>query len=135
LSKSYLSGEADLVIIIFSNFINTMTQKPTAIQFLPMTSHEYESSNGTQYKLMVNFEPSPEIVLSSLLEHYLKVVLSQIIFDSQAAEHSARMVAMKNANDNANEIIKELTITYNQTRQTIITNEIADIVSGSLASV
>ncbi len=131
LTKSYLNHETDMVIIAFSDFINTITQKPKAVQFLPMVANNWEENQEKNEK-MVTFEPSPEVVLRSLLDHYQLTVLQQIIFDGRAAEHSARMVAMKNANDNAKDIIKGLTLEYNQTRQSAITNEIADIVSGSL---
>lgn len=70
--------------------------------------------------------------MESLLDHYLVTIIQQIALDSLAAEHSARMVAMKNASDNATDIIKSLTLNYNQTRQTAITSEIADIVSGAM---
>jgi F-type H+-transporting ATPase subunit gamma len=131
-SDAYLKHETDLVIIVYSNFINTVTQNPQAVQFLPMVSTEWKSEKGNNSK--VNFEPSPKDVLAVLLDHYLLTILNQIILDSLAAEHSARMVAMKNAYDNASDIIKYLTLNYNQTRQSAITNEIADIVSGSLIS-
>jgi F-type H+-transporting ATPase subunit gamma len=126
LIKAYLKHETDLVIIVYSNFINTMTQKPEVIQYLPMGKINNQDNNNQ----VISFEPSPDEVLDSLLNHYLVIVLQQIVIDSNAAEHSARMVAMKNASDNATDIIKYLTLNYNQTRQSAITNEIADIVSG-----
>ena len=136
---SYLDHTADLVLIAFPDFISTVTQKPSVVQFLPMVSASLDNTNGSEetsethrLESIVSFEPSPSQVLESLLTHYQATVLSQIIFDSTAAEHSARMVAMKNASDNAFDIIKYLTLKYNQTRQSSITNEIADIVSGSL---
>jgi F-type H+-transporting ATPase subunit gamma len=135
-SNSYLKHESDMVIIVYANFVNTMTQKPTAIQFLPMTAQQIANAETHHTgSSIVNFEPSPTAVLNSLLSHYLKTILTQIIFDSLAAEHSARMVAMKNANENASDIIKGLTASYNETRQAAITNEIADIVSGSMIAV
>jgi F-type H+-transporting ATPase subunit gamma len=132
LSNAYLKNETDLIIIIYANFINTVTQKPLAVQFLPMVPATWKKENGKN--AIVSFEPSLNAVLTALLDHYLVTILSQIILDSLAAEHSARMVAMKNAYDNATDIIKYLTLSYNQTRQSAITNEIADIVSGSLIS-
>jgi F-type H+-transporting ATPase subunit gamma len=135
---AYLQRTADLVLIAFPEFISTVTQKPSVVQFLPMVSaslvNEDQASGSSRLESIVSFEPSPSVVLESLLTHYQATVLSQIIFDSTAAEHSARMVAMKNASDNAFDIIKYLTLKYNQTRQSSITNEIADIVSGSLIS-
>jgi F-type H+-transporting ATPase subunit gamma len=135
-STSYLTRGSDLVIVVYANFVNTMTQKPAAIQFLPMTAQQIAGAESNHVSsAIVNFEPSPAAVLDSLLTHYLKTILTQIIFDSLAAEHSARMVAMKNANENASDIIKGLTASYNETRQAAITNEIADIVSGSMIAV
>lgn len=134
-SKAYLASETDLVIIVYANFVNTMTQKPAAIQFLPMTVQQIARTETNGSSTIVQFEPSPAAVLDSLLSHYLKTILSQIILDSLAAEHSARMVAMKNANENASDIIKDLTASYNETRQAAITNEIADIVSGSMIAI
>lgn len=135
---SYLDHSADLVLVAFPDFISTVTQKPSVVQFLPMVSASLADTNQkaehSRPESIVSFEPSPSAVLESLLTHYQATVLSQIIFDSTAAEHSARMVAMKNASDNAFDIIKYLTLKYNQTRQSSITNEIADIVSGSLIS-
>jgi F-type H+-transporting ATPase subunit gamma len=130
LTGAYLRHEADLVIIVYSNYINTITQSPTDFQFLPMVS--FKATDSSQPSQVFNFEPSPAQVMEVLLKHYLETVLRQIILDSQAAEHSARMVAMKNASDNAIDIVKSLTLNYNQTRQTAITNEIADIVSGAM---
>lgn len=134
LSKSYLDKETDLILIAYSNFVNTMTQKPAVVQFLPMVSTTTMQDLARASSTIVSFEPSPKIVLDSLLQHYLITTMRQIVLDGLAAEHSARMVAMKNANDNARDIIKNLTLTYNQTRQSAITNEIADIVSGSMVS-
>jgi F-type H+-transporting ATPase subunit gamma len=132
LSKAYLSHDTDLVLIVYANFVNTMTQKPESFQFLPMVPATFKSEEKTDR--VVSFEPSAQTVMASLLEHYLTTILNQIILDALAAEHSARMVAMKNASDNAADIVKYLTLSYNQTRQTAITNEIADIVSGSMIS-
>jgi F-type H+-transporting ATPase subunit gamma len=135
LAKSYLAEETDLVLIVYSDFVNTVTQKPTVAKFLPMTAIGPDGSEIQVGKSQVlTFEPTADAVLDSLLKHYLKTIMSQIILDSLAAEHSARMVAMKNAYDNSKDIIKYLTLTYNQSRQSAITNEIADIVSGSMIS-
>jgi F-type H+-transporting ATPase subunit gamma len=130
LTGVYLKKETDLVLIVYSNFVNTMTQQPTQLQFLPMVATSWQENKGAIQ--VISFEPSPAAVIEPLLKHYLVTVLRQIILDSQAAEHSARMLAMKNASDNAGDIVKYLTLSYNQTRQTNITNEIADIVSGAL---
>ncbi len=132
MAGQYLAGKANLILIVYSDFINTVTQVPAVTQFLPMVAVGIAEKDHTNEQM--TFEPSPQAVIGPLLQHYLQTVLRQIIFDSQASEHSARMVAMKNAYDNAKDIIKYLTLSYNQTRQSAITNEIADIVSGSLVS-
>lgn len=128
LTRAYLAHETELVIVLYQNFINTVTQMPVEVQFLPIAVNDLQTQK--QANRIIIFEPTTREVLESLVEHYLIMVLRQIWLDCQAAEHSARMVAMKNASDNAKDIIKYLTLTYNQTRQTSITNEIADIVSG-----
>lgn len=130
----YRTKQTDVVLICYSYFVNTVTQKPVIRQFLPIlptgTNNEMEHIEAKE----LIFEPSITEVLDRLLVSYAEGLLYQIMLDSSASEHSSRMVAMKNAHDNAKEIISQLTLDYNQTRQNAITNEIADIVSGSLIS-
>jgi F-type H+-transporting ATPase subunit gamma len=128
---SFRAGKFDLVYVIYSRFVNTMEQTPTLVQLLPAVEWgERQNKQSVQFI----FEPSRSLILDKLLDHYLQMTLRQIIFDSIASEHSARMVAMKNANENASEIISELSLRYNKTRQAMVTSEIADIISGSLVS-
>jgi len=131
IDSRFRSGQFDVVYVIYSRFVNTMVQKPEVLQLLPAISLKGDSDNSlTQF----TFEPSRGQLLDMLLEHYMQSTLRQIIFDSSAAEHSARMVAMKNANENAADIVKELGLTYNKIRQSAVTSEIADIISGSLSN-
>ncbi len=135
-------GEVDHVDIGFTNFINTITQKPEVQTLLPITEIKGVSAGvegeetssalpgGTTEFL---FEPSAAGVLGDLLPHYLNFQVHQILLESRASEHSARMVAMKNATDNANQLIKDLTLEYNKLRQAAITNELLEITSAQMA--
>lgn len=129
----YRAGEYSAVWIAYPKFINTMTQQPQVIQFLPVNLANVlgeEKPVGAQ--AIYTFEPAPAQVLEYVITEYLKSTLAQVLKDSLAAEHSARFVAMKSANDNAVSIIKELNLQYNKTRQEKITNEISDIASATL---
>lgn len=130
-TAAFRSKTADLVVVAYSQFINTVIQRPVITQFLPIASLAFASDTAGPLYL---FEPGPAEVLDQLLEHYVQRLATQIVLDGFAAEHSARMIAMKNAHDNAQDIVKDFTLTLNKTRQAGITNEIADIVSGSAVS-
>lgn len=134
LMQEFLGKKADVVMIAGAQFINTMTQIPRVIQYLPLSSIETNSKKAAGSNSLFKFEPSPEKVLDMVLKRYVEQVMNQTILDSLAAEHSARMIAMKNAHDNATDITKELTLLYNKTRQTSITNEIADISAASVTN-
>jgi F-type H+-transporting ATPase subunit gamma len=133
----FLKGEVDEVRIVTSRFINTLTQEPVALEFLPigeitsvsMPEGETEAdlaADTTEYK----FEPSPEAILSYLLAHYLNILMYLALVNAKASEQSARMVSMKNATDNAKTMIKELTLSYNKLRQGQITQELLEIAGG-----
>src|SRR5438034_3089525 len=139
--EMFTKGEVDRVDILFTNFISTLTQRPDSLQLLPVGEikgvtagvHGYAQSE----KLMKGateflFEPSPEQVLGELLPHYLNFQVYQILLEAKASEHSARMVAMKNATDNANQLIKDLTLEYNKLRQANITKELLEIASAQM---
>lgn len=129
----YRAGEYNTVWIAYSKFINTMTQQPEVIQFLPVNLAKVVGEQApTESQAIYTFEPSPAQVLDYVITEYLKSTLSQILKDALAAEHSARFVAMKSAHDNAVSIVKELNLQYNKTRQEKITNEISDIASATL---
>ena len=129
----YRAGEYNSVWIAYAKFINTMTQQPEVIQFLPVNlTHVTGEPAADGAHAIYTFEPSPAQVLDYVITEYLKSTLAQILKDALAAEHSARFVAMKSAYDNAVSIVKELNLQYNKTRQEKITNEISDIASATL---
>jgi F-type H+-transporting ATPase subunit gamma len=138
----FTKGEVDEVVVVYTNFINTLTQKPEARTLLPigeikaldadLTGHGEGATltdNTTEYL----FEPNPGAVLGGLLPHYLNFQVFQFLLEAKASEHSARMVAMKNATDNAKQIIKDLTLEYNKLRQANITKELLEITTAQMA--
>src|SRR4051812_3067524 len=138
----FLKGEADAVDILFTNFVSTLIQKPEIRPLLPVgqirgvsagvhgEDHgEALATSTTEYI----FEPGPEAVLGGLLPHYLNFQVYQILLEAKASEQSARMVAMKNATDNAKQLIKDLTLEYNKLRQANITKELLEITSAAMA--
>ena len=138
----FLKGEVDAVDILFPRFINTLTQLPTTVPFLPIgkisaatagvnsPARELPASSTTD---VFDFEPDEETVLGELLPHSLNFQMHQILLETKASEQSARMVAMKNATDNAKEIIKSLTLEYNKLRQANITKELLEITTAQMA--
>ncbi|MCK5779484.1 MAG: ATP synthase F1 subunit gamma [Psychrilyobacter sp.] len=123
----YLEDIFDEVYIIYSKFISVVNSELTTKRLIPI--EKIESEDNQPYI----FEPSAEYILSTLLPKYLNIVLYQSILDNTASEHAARKTAMKSATDNADELVGSLTLQYNRARQAAITQEIAEIVSGSLA--
>ena len=126
----YRSGEADTVKLIYAQFVNTTVQKPINLQLLPIETDVSGSDDGPMLYLDYIYEPSPADVLSSLAPRYIETQVYHAILEAQASEHSARMIAMQNATDNANELIDELTLDLNKARQEAITGELLDIVGG-----
>ena len=129
ITEKFIKGEINKVFSLYTDFVNTIIQRPVIKQLLPVTGL---INSEEVIKTDFQFEPSPQIVLESLLPHYLEMEIYQIVLEAYASEQSARMIAMKNATDNASEITQELTLVYNKLRQAAITNEIADIVTASL---
>ncbi|TLS68215.1 F0F1 ATP synthase subunit gamma [Mariprofundus erugo] len=127
----YANGHVDEVRLIFSEFVNTMSQVPTNIQLLPCADSIEVSHPGYWDYL---YEPDSRDVLDGLLRRYVESLVFHAVLENKACEHSARMVAMKSATDNAKGIVKDLKITYNKARQAGITQEIAEICSGAAAS-
>lgn len=123
----YLEDIFDEVYIIYSKFVSAVSSDLTTKRLIPIEKVESESNEP------YIFEPSAEYILSTLLPKYLNIVLYQSILDNTASEHAARKAAMKNATDNADELVGSLTLQFNRARQAAITQEIAEIVSGSLA--
>jgi len=131
LVELFKSKKTDLIFVAYSHFVNTVSQKAVVRQFLPVLPFKKQSEQNSMDQNIL-FEPSAEQVLDSLFVRYSEAFLYQLVLESLASEHSARMVAMKNAHDNAVDIIGELTLNYNKARQNLITSELADIVSSSL---
>jgi F-type H+-transporting ATPase subunit gamma len=138
----FLRGEVEQVQVLFTNFINTLTQKPELKTLLPVgeikgVSAAFEGESLTQELTRSGteflFEPSAEVVMGALLPHYLNFQVYQMLLEAKASEHSARMVAMKSATDNAKQLIKDLTLEYNKMRQASITNELLEISSAAMA--
>jgi F-type H+-transporting ATPase subunit gamma len=124
----FISGRVDAVYVVFPRFVNTLTQVPEVRQILPIVRPEAE---GTYTDYI--FEPSPEAVLESLLPRFVEIQIYQAMLESIASEHSARMVAMRNASQNAKDLVADLTLTYNKARQAQITREVSEIAAGAEA--
>ena len=127
--QNFLSGEFDKVILVYNQFKNAATQLVQAEQFLPVETPTEESATIGDYI----FEPSKEEIVTELIPKSLKIQLFKAALDSHASEHGARMTAMHKATDNAGELKKDLTLTYNKARQAAITGEILEIVGGAEA--
>ncbi|QLB15736.1 F0F1 ATP synthase subunit gamma [Mannheimia granulomatis] len=130
--QAYRDGEIDELHVVFNRFVNTMSQKPTVQQLLPLPALE-DDSLATTGSWDYIYEPSPQALLDSLLVRYLESQVYQAIVDNLASEQAARMVAMKAATDNAGNLINELQLVYNKARQASITNELNEIVAGAAA--
>jgi F-type H+-transporting ATPase subunit gamma len=137
----FLNREVDLVQIVATRFVNTLTQQPASLEFLPIgpikglkvegtESEEELAAHATEFL----FEPSARAVLDFLLPHYLNIYLYGVLLNAKASEQSARMVSMKNATENANNLIKDLTLELNKQRQGNITKELLDLAGGQAGS-
>ncbi|MCB1226384.1 MAG: ATP synthase F1 subunit gamma [Verrucomicrobiales bacterium] len=142
LQDQFLTGEYRKVLVAFNNFINTVTLEPAIEQLLPVnpvtlggkrdfeeTHTEVDPASLPDYE----FEPSANEVFAAVLPQYVNGTLYQMVLEGRASEHSSRMVAMKNATDNAKQIIKDLTLEYNKLRQAAITNELLEITTAKMA--
>jgi F-type H+-transporting ATPase subunit gamma len=127
---AFQAGELDAVYIAYTRFINTMKQEPVLEQLLPLSGERLGlPEHGWDYI----YEPDPQIVIDELLTRYVEALVYQSVAENMASEQSARMVAMKAASDNAGNVINELQLVYNKTRQAAITKEISEIVGGAAA--
>ena len=127
---SYLSQKIDRLYLVSNEFVNTMTQKPTVDQLLPLLpSDENELKHHWDYI----YEPAPKELLDGVLTRYIESLVYQAVVENNACEQAARMVAMKSATDNAGDIINELQLVYNKARQAAITQELSEIVAGAAA--
>jgi F-type H+-transporting ATPase subunit gamma len=128
---SFIRGTYDQIFLVFNEFINTLKQAPLKRQLLPLEIHTLSSEISDMEGFVNEFiiEPSRSQVLESLLPHYVEIQIRSSILEALASEHSARMIAMKNATENANGLISDLTLAYNKLRQEKITYEIADMIT------
>lgn len=142
-TDEFLNGTVDEVFIAYTDFVNLLTQRPRVTRLLPLSPYETEdqavaefvknapkvTTGGADYE----YEPSANAILDEIVPRFTLLQLYQAILESQASEHSARMVAMRNASDNASGLVEDLTLVYNKARQSGITSEILDIVGGAEA--
>ena len=138
--EKFLSGEVDKVSVLYTHFVNTVSQRPVVRTLLPISNFELSRGSTDPSAKESNdpmigyvFEPNEETVLDAVLPYYLHYQVFQMILDARASEHSARMVAMKNATDNAQQFIKDLTLEYNKMRQASITTELLEISTAQMA--
>ena len=129
LIDDFTSGYFDEVNLIYTDYINTVKQVPVTQKLIPVEPQEPSVAMAPDYI----FEPDPETVLNRVLQGFIEVQVLQALYESQASEHSARMVAMRNATDAAGELVESLTLTYNKARQESITMELLDIAGGMAA--
>ncbi len=125
----YTTGEFDEVHLAYMRFVSTVQQEPVIERILPVEPAELESAQRVGYI----YEPNPAVVLSALLPQFVEMQVYHAILESIASEQSARMVAMRNATDNANQLASDLTLVMNKLRQDSITNELLDLVGGQIA--
>lgn len=128
---AFLKGEVDVVYLVYAKFINTVTQQPTVVQLLPVEPPTEQE--GARRNVDYIYEPDAATIFEALLPRYVDVQVYQALLDTLASFFSAQMVAMKNATDNANDLIQDLTLTYNKARQASITTQILEVVSGAAA--
>ena len=128
---AYLNGRIDRLYVVSNVFVNTMTQKPTIQQLVPLVPAEGGELQGKHWDYL--YEPDAKTLLDGLLVRYMESQVYQAVVENAASEQAARMIAMKNATDNAGDLIKELQLVYNKARQAAITQEISEIVGGAAA--
>src|SRR5215469_902949 len=137
--EKFLRREVDKVSVLFTHFINTISQRAVIQTLLPISSFDLPKSESAEAKQDLDpmlgyvFEPKAEELLGIVLPYYIEFLGFQMILDARASEHSARMVAMKNATDNAEKFIKDLTLEYNKMRQAAITTELLEIATAQMA--
>jgi F-type H+-transporting ATPase subunit gamma len=137
LIDKFLAKEVDKVSVVFTKFVNTLTLKPTIQTVLPIAAADLPKADEDiprdQQGVEFTYEPSAAEVLAGILPHYVHFQVYQMVLDARASEHSARMVAMKSATDNAKQLIKDLTLEYNKIRQAAITTELLEITTAQMA--
>lgn len=141
LIEAFVDEKIDSIEVIYSRFLNTLVQEPTQIPLLPLEDLDSvtraERADGLSHTVddrEIHYEPGPEVILDELLNLHIKQQIYQMVLEAKASEHSARMVAMKSATDNANTLVDDLTLEYNKVRQATITQEILEIAAASFAN-
>ncbi len=137
----YMAGAIDRLFVASNEFVNTMTQKPTIEQLIPITPHDAENNKSPDAQQTEDlthhwdyiYEPDAREVIDTLMSRYIESLIYQEVAENSACEQAARMVAMKSATDNAGKLIDELKLVYNKARQAAITQELSEIVSGAAA--
>lgn len=133
----FIAGKYDKVVLVYMDFVSTLVQKPHVLELLPLGKQDLslgnESERSEETKAEYLFEPTIDIVLEHVLPKLTVMQIYQALLETNAAEHSARMVAMKNATDAAGDLVSELTLEYNQLRQGKITTELSEITAGRIA--
>jgi F-type H+-transporting ATPase subunit gamma len=132
LLDAYQEGKLDAVYLVYTKFINTMKQEPMMEQLLPLSADKMQGDKGNHSWDYI-YEPDAQTVIDELLVRYVEALIYQAVAENLASEQSARMVAMKSASDNAGNVIGELKLIYNKTRQAAITKELSEIVAGAAA--
>jgi F-type H+-transporting ATPase subunit gamma len=139
LMSAYIDGELDRVDIIYNGYISPLTQEVTRETLLPLQhatileaeQDEDEDEEHPAQRALVEYEPDPEEILKRLIPAYVEISIFRALLESTASEHGARMTAMRNASENAGDIIKDLTLEFNRERQAAITQEIMEVVAGA----
>jgi len=127
----YDEGRLDAVYVVYNNFVNTMTQQPNVVQLLPLQADPNDDGMSQHWDYL--YEPDARELLTGLLTRYVESLVYQAVVENNACEQAARMIAMKSATDNAGDLIDDLQMIYNKARQSAITQEISEIVSGAAA--
>ena len=139
LIDDYLDAVVDEVYVAYTDYVNTIRQDTRVVRIMPMTTGNFEDNQNTQAStdnesdVGYTYEPEPEELLEAILPRFTQVQVYQSVLESLASEHSARMVAMRNATDNANELSGALRLAYNKARQLSVTSDLLDIVGGAEA--
>ena len=128
--NAYDNGEIDRLFIVYNKFVNTMTQKPTIDQLLPLPKSD---DDAIKHRWDYIYEPDAQAILEHLLVRYTESQVYQGVVENLACEQAARMVAMKSATDNAGDLIDDLQLVYNKARQASITQELGEICAGAAA--
>ena len=141
--EDFLNGKVDIVYLAYMDFVNTLIQRPVVRRLLPLKPMDISDQALAEYlddpepavkgALEYIYEPSPRVILDEVLPRFIELQVYQAVLESQASEHSARMVAMRNATENAEVLVDQLTLARNKARQTSVTREILDIAGGAEA--